>query len=207
MSRLGRTLAAEFDAEFSRLANDWFLKWHALGRGEPIEVDDFRGGVLRPSSKTFDAVAQLVYWSAVKYYIENKTSETFTRIEQHIGLQTGERAARTAEEGAIALRAFLERLHRHAVFTEYRLKARGYPDERHLASRRDDSIVADVQRRKVALLAKCGGMSWTERIAEALGGRVFGGSPLSTLLLGGAIWLAAFLLALAGGIAYLEGLS
>jgi hypothetical protein len=30
-----------------------------------------------------------------------------------------------AEDAAIHLRSFLERLHRHAVFTEYRLQARG----------------------------------------------------------------------------------
>lgn len=47
MFSLRRKLAAEFEAEFSRLAKDWYLKWHDLARGEPIELDDFHGGVLR----------------------------------------------------------------------------------------------------------------------------------------------------------------
>lgn len=170
MSSLGRKLAAEFETEFTRLANDWYLKWHELARGEPIELDDFHGGVLRPPSKTFDAAAEHTYWSATRRYIDNKIAETFARIESEIGPKGGERAARIAESAVIALRAFLERLHRHAVFTEYRLQARGYPDERYLASRRDEPAMAEVQRRKVALLDKYRSMSWAQWIARAVAG-------------------------------------
>ncbi len=189
MPTFGKKLAGEFEAEFTRLANDWFIKWHELARGEQIEIDDFRGGLFRPPSKSFDAAAELAYWSATRRYIEGKIALTFARIEREIGLQTGERAARTAEEGAIALRAFLERLHRHAVFTEYRLQARGYPDERYLASRRDDSITADVQRRKVALLEKYRSMSWAQRIAHAMA------RPLTQWAIG----LATFVVAAGAG--------
>ena len=170
MSSLGRKLAAEFEAEFTRLANDWYLKWHDLARGEPIEIDDFHGGVLRPPSKAFDAAAEQTYWSATRRYIDSKIAETFARIESEIGLKGGERAVSIAEEAVIALRAFLERLNRHAVFTEYRLQARGYPDERYLASRRDDSSMAEVQRRKVALLERYRSMSWAQWIARAVAG-------------------------------------
>lgn len=167
MSFLGRKLAAEFEAEFTRLANHWYLKWHELACGEPIELDDFHGGVLRPPSKAFDAAAEQTYWSATRRYIDNKIAETFARIEKEIGLRGGERAARFVEEAVITLRAFLERLHRHAVFTEYRLQARGYPDERYLASRPDESSLAEVQRRKVELLEKYRSVSWTQWIVRA----------------------------------------
>lgn len=170
MSSLGRKLAAEFEAEFTRLAKDWFLKWHELARGEPIELDDFHGGVLRPPSKAFDAAAEHTYWSATRRYIDNKIAETFARIENEIGLRSGERAASIAEHAVIELRAFLERLHRHAVFTEYRLQARGYPDERYLAARRDEPAMAEVQRRKVALLGKYRSTSWPQWIAQAVAG-------------------------------------
>lgn len=170
MSSLGRKLAAEFEAEFTRLANDWYLKWHDLAHGEPIELDDFHGGVFRPPSKAFDAAAEHTYWSATRRYADNKIAETFARIESEISLPGGERAASIAEDAVIVLRAFLERLHRHAVFTEYRLQARGYPDERYLASRRDDSSMAEIQRRKVALLKKYHSMSWAQWIAHTVAG-------------------------------------
>jgi hypothetical protein len=189
MSSFGKKLAAEFEAEFARLANGWYLKWHALARGESIELDDFHGGMLRPPSRTFDAAAEHVYWGATRRYIASKIEETFARIEWKIGLQTGDRAARTAEESAIALRTFLEKLHRHAVFTEYRLQARGYPDERYLAARRDDTIVADVQRRKMLLLEKHRAMSWLDRISLA-----FAGSRMPRLA-----WLGVAATALVGG--------
>lgn len=190
MSSFGKKLAAEFEAEFARLANGWFLKWHAFARGEPAEIDDFRGGVLRLPSKAFDTATELAYWSAIRRYAGGRVDETFARIEREIGWRAGERAARTAEDGVIALRGFLERLHRHAVFTEYRLQARGYPDERYLASRRDDSIMADVQRRKVELLEKCRSKSWLRRLVLGIG------SPARRL-----VWLAMGLTASAISIA------
>jgi hypothetical protein len=189
MASFGKKLAGEFDAEFTRLANDWYLKWHELARGEPVEVDDFRGGLLRAPSTAFDPVTEHAYWAAIRRYTDGKIAETFARIEREIGWQTGERAARTAEEGAIALRNFLEKLQRHAAYTEYRLQARGYPDERYLASRRDDSVLEEVQKRKVALLKKYASMSWAQRIAEALAR-----GPARWLL-----WLGLGLCTLAGG--------
>src|SRR6185312_12712088 len=170
MSSLGRKLAVEFEAEFTRLANDWYLKWHELARGEPIELDDFHGGVLRPPSKAFDAAAEHTYWSATRRYIDNKIAETFARIESEIGSAGGERAARIAEDAVIALRAFLERLHRHAVFTEYRLQARGYPDERYLKARRDELAMAEIQRRKVMLLRKYRSTTWAHWILHTVAG-------------------------------------
>jgi hypothetical protein len=170
MPSFGKKLAGEFDAEFARLANDWYLKWHELARGEPVEVDDFRGGLLRAPTTAFDPVTEHAYWTAIRRYTDGKIGETFARIESEIGFRTGGRAAYIAEEGSIALRNFLEKLLRHAVYTEYRLQARGYPDERYLASRRDDSILEEVQRRKVALLKKYAAMSWAERIARAMVG-------------------------------------
>jgi hypothetical protein len=166
MPSFGKRLAGEFESEFIRLANDWYLKWHELARGEPVQLDDFRGGMVHAPSKSFDPVTEHAYWTAIRRYIDGKIAETFARIEREIGFQSGERAARIAEEGAIALRNYLERLHRHAVFTEYRLQARGYPDERYLASRRDDAILAEVQKRKVALIEKYGSMSWMQRVAQ-----------------------------------------
>jgi hypothetical protein len=184
MSSFGKRLAGEFDAEFARLANDWYLKWHELARGEPVEVDDFRGGLLRAPTTAFDPVTEHAYWAAIQRYMNGKVDETFARIEHEIGWRAGDHAAQLAEEGAIALRNFLEKLQRHAVYTEYRLQARGYPDERYLASRRDDSILDEVQQRKVALLKKYAGMSWAQRIAHAVVCAICG--PLGVALLASA---------------------
>lgn len=164
MPSFGNRLATEFEAEFARLANEWFLKWHDLARGEPIDVDDFRGGRIRPQSTYFDAAAEHAYWAATKRYAMSKIGEVFGRADDVILAQGGARAEVIIEETAIALRSFLEKLYRHAVFTEYRLQERGYPDERYLASRRDDSIAAEIQRRKIVLLEKYHAVSWVRRI-------------------------------------------
>jgi len=168
MPAFGKRLTAELEIEFARLANDWFSPWHALMRGEAAELDDFRGGILQLPSKAFDAATEQAFWAAVRRYSDGKIADTFHRIEQHIRWQGTERALRTVEEGTIALRSFLERIHRHAVFTEYRLQARGYPDERYFASRRDNVTLASIQRRKMDLIEKYRSTPWRWRIAEAI---------------------------------------
>jgi hypothetical protein len=193
MSAFGKRLTAELEIEFARLANDWFSPWHALMRGEPVALDDFRGGILRPPSKAFDTATEQVFWTALRHYIDGKVADTFHRIEQHIRWQGTARALRTVEESTIALRSFLERLHRHAVFTEYRLQARGYPDEHYLASRRDNVTLASIQRRKMDLIEKYRSTPWRWRVAETIteiaDRRLVGAAVLLVMMGGGFVFI------------------
>jgi len=167
VTRFGKRLAEEFEDEFSRLANEWYLKWHALARGEAIDLDDFRGGRVRLGGMRFDASAELAYWSAAARYARGKIEEVFGRAEDHVRARAGVGAAAIAEDAAARLRSFLERVHRHAVFTEYRLKARGYPDESYLAARKDDAVATEIRRRKAALTEQYRALSLRRKIAMA----------------------------------------
>ena len=167
MKSFGRRLAAELEQEFSRLANGWFLQWHGLARGEPIDLDDFRGGRIRLEGMRFDASAELAYWSAAARYAHGKIEETFGRAEEEICARAGDGLDAIAEDVAIQLRSFLERLHRHAVFTQYRLQARGYPDERYLDVRKDAAIAAKIQHRKIALIERYQTISLRRKVAMA----------------------------------------
>jgi hypothetical protein len=192
MPAFGKRLTDELEIEFARLANDWFSPWHALMRGEPAELDDFRGGILQPPSRAFDAATAQVYWMAVRRYIDDKIADTFHRIEHDIRWQGTERALRTVEESTIALRSFLERLYRHAVFTEYRLQARGYPDERYLAGRRDNVALANIQRRKMQLIEKYRVTPWRWRIVKALADAAnppLAGAAALFLMMGGGFFM------------------
>jgi hypothetical protein len=170
MPSFGKRLAAEFEAEFARLANDWYLKWHDLARGEPIDVDDFRGGRIRPQSTHYDAAAAHSYWAASRRYAMSKIADVFGRADEQIVAQGGIGAEAIIEETAITLRSFLEKLHRHAVYTEHRLQERGYPEERYLDSRRDHAVLAEIQRRKATLLAKYHHVSWMRQAVTAVTG-------------------------------------
>ena len=191
MTSFGRRLAAEFEQEFSRLANEWYLEWHALARGEAIDLDDFHGGRIRLNGMRFDAIAALAYWSAAARYARGKIEETFGRAEEEIRARAGAGMEAIAEDAAIHLRSFLERLHRHAVFTEYRLQARGYPDEGYLDARKDGAMAAEIQRRKMALIEHYRSLPLRRKIALAAVSFARGQTPLSPLLL-----LAAALAAL-----------
>lgn len=168
MPSFGERLTAEFETEFARLVSEWYLPWHELMRGEAVDVDDFRGGRLQLANTHYDAVAEYAYWGAVRRYARNKIEETFARAGREIGPRGNRRAEAIAEETSVTLRVFLEKVQRHAAFTEYRLQERGYPDERYLDSRRDESIAAEIQRRKAVLLAKHGSRSWLGGMRGAL---------------------------------------
>src|SRR4029077_9157130 len=96
-----------------------------------------------------------------------------------------------AEDVAIQLRSFLERLHRHAVFTQYRLQARGYPDERYLDAHKDAAIAAKIQRRKIALIERYQTLSLRRKVAMAAMSFVRGQARLTPIL-----FLVAVLMAL-----------
>jgi hypothetical protein len=168
MPSFSRRLMAEFDAEFARLANEWYLKWHNLARGEAIDVEDFRGGRIQMRDMRFDGAAEIAYWNAVERYASAKITEVFLRAESEIRARGGVRAAAIAEDASISVRSHLERLHRHAVFTECRLQERGYPDEKYLVSHRDDSIANEIQRRKTELLGRYRSIPWARRVAMVL---------------------------------------
>jgi len=191
MNSFGRRLAAEFEQEFSRLANEWCLKWYEFARGEPIDLDDFRGGRIRLDGMRFDASAALAYWSALERYARGKIVETFDMAEKEIRVRVGVRMETIAEDAAIQLRSFLDRLHRHAVFTEYRLQARGYPDERYLDARKDGTMAAEIQRRKMALIERYRALSLRQKIALMAVSLAHGQARLAPILL-----LAAMLTAL-----------
>jgi hypothetical protein len=183
MTSFGRRLAAEFEQEFSRLANEWYLKWHGLARGEPIDLDDFRGGRIRLDGMRFDASAGLAYWGAAAHYARGKIEETFGEAEKEIRAHAGAGMVAIAEDTAIRLRSFLERLHRHAVFTEYRLQARGYPDERYLDARKNAAAAAEIQRRKMALIERYRSLSLRRKIALAAASLVRGHARVSPVFL------------------------
>jgi hypothetical protein len=197
MNSFGRRLAAELEQEFSRLANGWFLQWHGLARGEPINLDDFRGGCIRLEGMRFDASAELAYWSAATRYAHGKIEETFGQVEEEIRARAGTGMDAIAEDAAIQLRSFLERLHRHAGFTQYRLQARGYPDERYLDVRKDAAIAAKIQRRKSALIERYQSLSLRRKVAMAAMSFVRGPTRLTPIL-----FLVAVLAALVFCVSY-----
>jgi len=196
MTSFGRRLATELEQEFARLASEWYLAWHELARGVPIDLDDFRGGRIRLNGMRFDASAELAYWSAASRYARGKIEDTFGQAEDEIRARAGTGVQAIAEETAIHLRSFLERLHRHAVFTEYRLRARGYPDEFYLDARRDEAIADQIQRRKMTLIEHYRSLPLRRKVAMAAISLARGRVRLPLILLLGTLLAAlVFLLA------------
>jgi hypothetical protein len=167
MTRFGRRLAADLDREFLRMAREWYHPWHALARGEAVDLDDFRGGRIRLEGMRFDAAAELAYWQATARYARRKIEEAFSLAENHVRARAGFGLEMVAQDTAVQVRRFIERLQRHATFTEYRLRARGYPDEAYLAAHKDSEIPGEIRRRKMAMLTRLGPLPLRRKIAMA----------------------------------------
>jgi hypothetical protein len=47
LTPIGARLQMALDAEYLRMQNEWFFKWHHIGRDRVIEIDGFDGRMIR----------------------------------------------------------------------------------------------------------------------------------------------------------------
>ena len=66
------------------MANEWFFKWHFIGRDGPIEIDSFDGRKIRYGGIKFDGTARLVYWDTISRYLKIKNGEIFDQLEAEL---------------------------------------------------------------------------------------------------------------------------
>jgi hypothetical protein len=58
---IGARLQIALDAEYLRMQNDWFFKWHYIGLDNVVEIDGFDGRMIRYAGIKFSGSARSVY--------------------------------------------------------------------------------------------------------------------------------------------------
>ncbi|MBX3534040.1 MAG: hypothetical protein KF826_06795 [Xanthobacteraceae bacterium] len=125
MTPFGLKLQAELDLERHRMANEWFFKWHAIGRGNLVEIDRFDGGKIRYSGISFRGSPQDVYRDAIRRYARNKVSEVFERLEPELANYPASKIDEAINDTSELLLSFLQSIARKASETESILLGQG----------------------------------------------------------------------------------
>jgi len=84
MTPIALRIQLSLDAERQRMRNEWFFKWHFIGRDGPVEIDGFDGRKIRYGGIKFEGTPRHVYWGTLKRYLKMKNGETFDRLEAEV---------------------------------------------------------------------------------------------------------------------------
>jgi hypothetical protein len=114
------------------MANEWFFKWHHIGREQPIEIDSFRGKPIVYGGIRFSGSAHDVYWDTIQHYLRKKISSLFDELEQEVKAYPVEIRRQPIREARLLIRGFAGRIRQMAVEKDRILRGDGikFPPER-----------------------------------------------------------------------------
>lgn len=84
LTPIGSRLSTSLDAEYSRMQNEWFFKWHFIGAERLVEIDSFNGKPICYGGIRFSGSAQQVYWYTIQLYLQKKVGLIFDELEQEL---------------------------------------------------------------------------------------------------------------------------
>ena len=152
MTPHGHRLKLALDLERERMLNEWFFKWHFIGREGPVEIDGFDGRNIKYGGIKFDGTARDAYWHTLKRYIRKKIDEVFLDLESVISGYPSIAARSSIDDVERELTAFVARIGQDALDTDRTLRGNGinFPPLDHGQLRRL-SIANDVRERAESL--------------------------------------------------------
>lgn len=62
LTPIAARLELALDAELLRMQNEWFFKWHHIGRERTVEIESFNGSPICYGGIKFGGTARDVYW-------------------------------------------------------------------------------------------------------------------------------------------------
>ncbi len=137
------------------MVNEWFFKWHHIGRDRPVEIESFRGKPIVYGGIAFGGSAHKVYWDTIQFYLRKKVSSLFDALEDELHRYTVETRRASIIEAETLISGFAGRIRKAAVDKDRILRGDGHTfPEPHDFGRWEGSSRADVERRAKSLLAK-----------------------------------------------------
>jgi uncharacterized protein (TIGR02391 family) len=121
----GHRLKLALDSERRRMANEWFFKWHQIGRDGPVDIDSFDGRLIRYGGIQFGGTARDVYWDTLGRYVRKKVDEVFTQTEHDIEKYPLTQALSAVDETEAATNAFVAGIANDAVEKDRILRGNG----------------------------------------------------------------------------------
>jgi hypothetical protein len=136
------------------MVNEWFFKWHYIGRGPGVEIESFRGKPICYGGIKFDGTAHHVYWDTIQYYLRQKVSQIFDDIEREIKEYPIDVRRDALKEARYIVSGFAGKIRQQAIKKDRILRGNGvdFPEARDFGTW-DASTSGDIEQRANALLA------------------------------------------------------
>jgi hypothetical protein len=125
MTPFGLTLQHRLENETRRMQNEWFFKWHSIGRDRTVEIDSFDGRTLKYGGIAYSGSAREVYWDTLKRYISGKINDIFNEVESILSNYPIEMSPQIIEDTVGLLRSFNSKISNIAVEKDKILRGNG----------------------------------------------------------------------------------
>ncbi len=111
--------------------NEWFFKWHFIGKDGPVTIDSFDGRGIHFGGIKFDGSARDVYWDAIVRGVKKEVTEQFAWVDREVRNYNPTTALRAIDECAGQITSFVRSIRREAVAKDRILRGDGinFPSE------------------------------------------------------------------------------
>jgi hypothetical protein len=123
---LAHRLSDALDQEFLRMSNEWFFKWHFIGKDGPIEIESFAGKPIHYGGIKFSGSAHQVYWDTIQRYLKLKIGSIFTEVEGDLKKYPIKIRESSLEQVGGVVKGFAARIRRAAIEKDRILRGNGF---------------------------------------------------------------------------------
>ena len=125
MTPTASRLKARLDERRRWFVNEWFFKWHFIGKDGPVTIDSFDGRGIHYGGIAFSGTARHVYWDAIVRGVRKEIVEQFAWVDQEVRNYNRETGLKAIDECAGQLASFVRVIRREAVKKDRILRGDG----------------------------------------------------------------------------------
>lgn len=131
MTPTASRLKARLDERRRWFTNEWFYKWHFIGRDGPVSIDGFDGRQIQYCGIKFSGTARDVYWNAIVLGVKKEIIEQMAWVDDEVRKYKHETALLAIDECAGQLMSFVRSIRREATKKDRILRGDGvtFPPE------------------------------------------------------------------------------
>ncbi|NOX72340.1 MAG: hypothetical protein GXP03_01505, partial [Alphaproteobacteria bacterium] len=122
---IGQKLELAIQQELTRMDNEWFYKWHFIGKDGPVEIESFRGKPIHYGGIAYSGSPVDVYWDTISRYRKIKVSEFFVFVEKELPKYPKPVREKAISESTSLIRMFTSSIQRRAVEKDCILRGDG----------------------------------------------------------------------------------
>lgn len=125
MTPTASRLKVRLDERRRWFVNEWFFKWHFIGKDGPVTIDSFDGRGIRYGGIAFSGTPRIVYWDTIVRGVRKEITEQFAWVDQEVRQYNRVTALKAIDECAGQLASFVRAIRREAIKKDRILRGDG----------------------------------------------------------------------------------